>query len=345
LTGSPAGASGGEGNGTDAPASGGQPPPSNAPGLFSLEGRAVPALYLVGWLASLVGAASIFVSFGAAGSGTAAAPWLFLLGLVFLSLGFLSATGSQAVERARRTDLAYRGPSPVLAFALVVVVTMLATLVVLAPLSALGLDASSPVATTISLAITAVVYLLVVRAFVVAQGALSWRDMGIGQPAGAAARELVMGMLLAAPVLVVTLAVGLLLSLWLAPPPSPLPPAGDPAGLALNLLAAAVLAPLGEELFFRGFTTTAWARAVGPRRAILQGAVFFAVAHVVTLFDVSFGEGVQRALYSFLALLPVAIALGWVFLARRSLWASIGLHSAFNGLQVILAFAAAGALR
>jgi membrane protease YdiL (CAAX protease family) len=36
----------------------------------------------------------------------------------------------------------------------------------------------------------------------------------------------------------------------------------------------------------------------------------------------------------------VALMLGWVFLQRRSLPASIGLHGAFNGIQVLLLAAA-----
>ena len=110
-----------------------------------------------------------------------------------------------------------------------------------------------------------------------------------------------------------------------------------------NLVSAAILAPIGEELFFRGFATTAWARALGPAAAIVRGAVFFAFAHVLTLFDASFETGAQRALFSFLALLPVAVALGWVFLRRRSLYAAIGLHGAFNGIQLLLLLAATGA--
>jgi membrane protease YdiL (CAAX protease family) len=78
--------------------------------------------------------------------------------------------------------------------------------------------------------------------------------------------------------------------------------------------------------------------------AIVRGAVFFAFAHVLTLFDASFAVGAQRALFSFIALLPPGIALGWLFLSRRSLYASIGLHGAFNGIQVVLAFLAASAL-
>jgi membrane protease YdiL (CAAX protease family) len=39
----------------------------------------------------------------------------------------------------------------------------------------------------------------------------------------------------------------------------------------------------------------------------------------------------------------VGIALGWVFLSRRSLYAAIGLHAAFNALQVLALFLAASA--
>ena len=43
-------------------------------------------------------------------------------------------------------------------------------------------------------------------------------------------------------------------------PESPLPPTGTTEGLLLNLLTAAVLAPIGEEVFYRGFALTAWLR-------------------------------------------------------------------------------------
>ena len=107
----------------------------------------------------------------------------------------------------------------------------------------------------------------------------------------------------------------------------------------LNLVSASILAPLGEEVFFRGYTTTAWARAFGARGAILRGALFFAIAHVSTLVSSSFATGASAALTQFLGLLPAGIALGWVFLARRSIWASMGLHAAFNGLQLVLLYA------
>ena len=40
--------------------------------------------------------------------------------VVILGAGLIAAAGSQAVERGRRSELAYRGPSPVLAFVVVV---------------------------------------------------------------------------------------------------------------------------------------------------------------------------------------------------------------------------------
>jgi membrane protease YdiL (CAAX protease family) len=123
-----------------------------------------------------------------------------------------------------------------------------------------------------------------------------------------------------------------------------LPVASDLGGLLANLLSAAVLAPIGEEVFFRGFATTAWARSSGAGRAIVRGALFFALAHVVTLVDATFAEGAQRALYSFIVLLPVSVALGWLFLGRRSLYASIGLHAAYNAINVLVLVAATGAV-
>jgi membrane protease YdiL (CAAX protease family) len=313
------------------------------PSTFSLEGRRVPALYLLGWVGSVMGLAVLLVSFMAAGTG--AARWLFLTGLVVLGLGLIFAAGSQAVERSHRTDLPYRGPSPVLAFATAIAITLIGIVVVLAPLSALGMDATTPAATALSLLVTLLAYVATIRLLVVGPGSLSWADMGVRRPDAAAARDLLVGGVVALPVLVVTIALSLVLGMFLERTPSPLPQAGDVGGLLFNLVSAAVIAPIGEELFFRGFATTAWARSLGAAwPAIIRGALFFAIAHVITLFDASFGTGAQRALFSFVALLPAGVALGWVFLSRRSLYAAIGLHATFNGIQVLLAFAAAGAL-
>jgi len=264
---------------------------------------------------------------------------------VVLGLGLIFAAGSQAVERSHRTELPYRGPSPVLAFAVAIAITLLGIVVVLAPLTALGMDATTPAATALSLVVTLFAYVVTIRLLVVGPGSLSWAEMGVRRPDAAAVRDLLTGAVFALPVLVLTIALSILLGAFLERSPSALPQSGDLGGLLFNLVSAAVIAPIGEELFFRGFATTAWARSLGSAwPAIARGAVFFAIAHVLTLFDASFATGAQRALFSFVALLPAGVALGWLFLSRRSLYAAIGLHAAFNGIQVLLAFAAAGAL-
>lgn len=327
---------GGDGRPPAEPAQPGDPatavPP--LPSTFSLEGRTAPGLYLVGWIACLIGLGLLVISFAANVPG--AGQWLFLASMVLLAIGLVGVAGSQAIERGRRPDLAYRGPSPVLAFLLVVVLTLIALIAILSPLSSLGLDAGSPLATVLNLLLMTLLYAAVIRLLVVGPGALSWSEMGVVRPGARSLGDLAAGVLLALPVLLATLLLAGLLGRFLVPAPSPLPEATDLAGVVANLLAAAVLAPIGEELFFRGFATTAWARAAGPRAAIVRGAVFFALAHVAPLFATSFAVGVQQALFSFLAYLPVGLALGWLYLGRRSLYAPIGLHAAFNAIQVLL---------
>lgn len=302
---------------------------------LSLEGRAVPGVYLIAWILVILGGGFLFVSFATNVAGVAG--WLFLLGALFTGLGVVAGAGSQAIERSRQAGLPFHGPSPVLVFVGVVALTFVFLIAVLAPLSALGLDARSPLATLLNLVITAALYIGLVRMLVVGTGAFTWADMGITRLDGAGLRELLLGAALAVPVLVITLALGLVLGQVLEPAPSTLPAAADVAGLVVNLLAAALVAPLGEEIFFRGFATAAWARAVGPRSAIVRGTIFFGLAHVFTLFDASFAQGAQHALSAFLLLVPPGLALGWVYLRRGSIWAPIGLHAAFNAIQVILA--------
>src|SRR4029078_433476 len=98
--------------------------------------------------------------------------------------------GSMPIERCSRTDLAYHGPTRVLAFLAVVALTPLAQIVVLAPLSSLGLDVRSPLATTINLAVPTLLYGGGVRRVVVGTGGLRWGEMGVVRPGAAQLRDL-----------------------------------------------------------------------------------------------------------------------------------------------------------
>jgi hypothetical protein len=119
-------------------------------------------------------------------------------------------------------------------------------------------------------------------------------------------------------------------------PSSPLPPAGDAPGMLANLVAAAIIAPLWEEAFFRGFVTTAWARTAGPRAAIVRGAAFFALIHVIPLAGTDLGAFAGAALIAFVVRLPVGLVLGWVFLRRGTLIAPVALHATYNAIPLLL---------
>src|SRR4051812_30799955 len=313
-----------------------QPTP-RIPGLgtFTIEGRKAPALFVVGWLATILGTGILIIGF--AGPRGLAPALLVLVGLVVLSIGLVSAAGSQAIER-RAGGALYAGPSPVLLFMASVAVSSVGASLVALVGRTVGLDPDSLATTIIVLAVIQLTYLGLTRLLVVGTGALSWTEMGyrpIGRPALA---EIATGMTYAIPVIVVTVIIA-----WIATtilpvtPESPLPATGTTGGLLLNLLGGAVLVPIGEETIFRGVATTAWQRTNGTQRAIVQGALFFAIVHVLQVGGTGPAQALALAIVAFVTRVPVGLALGWLFLSRRSIWASIGLHAGFNGLLLILA--------
>ena len=77
------------------------------PGLstFTIEGRAAPGLFVVGWLASIAGLGLVLIG-ALAPSGL----FLYFLGPALLTIGLIAGAGSQAIERRARGS-AYAGPS------------------------------------------------------------------------------------------------------------------------------------------------------------------------------------------------------------------------------------------
>ena len=120
-------------------------------------------------------------------------------------------------------------------------------------------------------------------------------------------------------------------------PPSPLPPTGTAVGLALHLLAGAVIGPLAAETLFRGAALPAWLRVIGPASAITRTAVLFAAPHVLQVGGDTFGQAAGLAFVATVARLPVAFALGWLYARTRSIWAPVGLHAAFNAILITIA--------
>ena len=75
---------------------------------------------------------------------------------------------------------------------------------------------------------------------------------------------------------------------------------------------------------------------MGVPRGLVRGALFFALVHVLTISGDTAGEALAVAAAAFLGRVPVALALGWLFVRRSTIWAPLGLHATFNGVLLIL---------
>jgi uncharacterized protein len=301
---------------------------------FTIVGRHAPGLFVVGWLSTLLGAGFVgIVAFGIPGL---AGSVLFLIGLLAASVGLVLLGGSQAVER-RAAGEAYAGPSPVLVFLAVLSISRLAGFVVGLPLSLVAASIPIPVGDLIAEILQAGVFLGVVALMVVGPRALAWREMGLRRWSGEAARGLLGGATFAGPMILVTAVVGYVaVQIAGVAPASPLPPTGTTLGLALHLVAGAAIAPVAEEVLFRGFALTAWRRSGGATRAIVLSSVFFVLGHVLFVGGDSFRDSASLAFVGGVVRVPIAFALGWLYVRSGSLWGPIGLHAAFNGILIIL---------
>ena len=321
----------------DAPGAGSPttPPPAR-PGLslFTIEGRAAPGLFVVGWLASISGLALVLI-----GAFAPSGLLLYFLGPVMLTIGLVAGSGNQAIERRVRGS-AYAGPSPYLVFATIVAAVFAVGAVVgLGLHSVLGSTVvPGYVVNLIGVGIQAAVFLGILRLTVVGTGALSWAEMGWRRFDTDAARDLLLGVLVTLPVISLTAVVANgLVAIFNQVPESPLPPTGVAAGVVVQLIAGAIIAPIAEEAVFRGFAITAWQRTVGERGALIRSSLVFAFAHVITVSGDTLPQVGGLIAVGFATRLPVAVALGWLYLRTRSIWAPLGLHMAFNAVLLVLA--------
>jgi membrane protease YdiL (CAAX protease family) len=318
------------------------PDPSSAsaprarPGLstFTIEGRAAPGLFVVGWLAALAGVGLCLIGVLASN-----AVFFYLLGPTLLTIGLVAGAGNQSIERRAR-GFAYAGPSPYLVLGAIV-----AAVYAVAAAVAFGLDlimdpsvVSPPAINLLAILVQALVYFGIIGLTVVGTNALSWREMGWVRPDPSQVRNLLFGAATAIPVIGFTAIVSnVLVGIFQTVPESPLPPTGTTSGLLLQLLAGAVIAPIAEEAVFRGFAISAWERTVGATGAIVRSSLIFALAHVIEVRGGSVEEAAALIVIGFVTRLPVAVTLGWLFVRTRSIWASLGLHIAFNATLLLLA--------
>lgn len=97
------------------------------------------------------------------------------------------------------------------------------------------------------------------------------------------------------------------------------------AGFAFAVLFIVVLAPLGEEVFFRGFVYKGFRRRWGAGRAMLLSSMIFAVFHIEPLL--------------FLPMFIIGMILSALFEYRRSLAPNILLHGLNNLIALLATYA------
>jgi membrane protease YdiL (CAAX protease family) len=90
------------------------------------------------------------------------------------------------------------------------------------------------------------------------------------------------------------------------------------SNLILNILISIVLAPLIEEVLFRGFLLNRWATKWGLRAAILAAAVVFGAMHIDGIIGASL----------------FAVCMSLLYLKTRALWAPMVTHGLNNAVAI-----------
>lgn len=92
----------------------------------------------------------------------------------------------------------------------------------------------------------------------------------------------------------------------------------------LFLLGGAVAAPIGEEVFFRGFLYNALKFRFNVPVAIIVSGLLFALVHISPL--------------ALIVIFPMGMLLAYVYEKTQSLWVTILIHIVNNGVALILAW-------
>ena len=93
------------------------------------------------------------------------------------------------------------------------------------------------------------------------------------------------------------------------------------SNLILILLTVSVLVPVAEEFFFRGIMLQGLLQNYSSRRALLTGALFFALYHLNP--------------WQFLAAFFGGLVMGWIYYRNGNLLHAVLLHGLYNALPVL----------
>ena len=295
---------------------------------------------------------------------------------IVAAVGLIGLALAQARQRRADGWRDYSGPSPFLAGGALLATLEALGLPLQLALKSAQVDLESAAATLALLLIYLGTYIAIVHFLTVRTGALTWRDIAhpqrlapssddwtasgpvpewtrrwseaVGawrsQASGARIGDFLVPMAMVVPLLLASNILSALMLIVLGLQPSDIvtqvsTPLNDVDRL-LTFIALAVVAPLGEEIFFRGFATNAWGRSLGRYSTIARASLFFAFIHVINVTTTDASISWRAAVFNFGARVPVAIALTWLYMRRRSIVASGTLHFGYNGLITLLSFVA-----
>lgn len=305
------------------------PHPTIGAAMVSMPRWPGPVLAIGGALLAVIslGAGSLALDGQLGETDPVVLAWLTIAGALAFTAGLLYSAVRQLRVRRFLAPERYRGPSVLVLLALVLVLASVIT----APF---GADAAALLLGSGQLTLLGSVVLLVSTqaALLLVSWLLVFRPNAMAAlprfPEPDPARAVRMGLgwgvvawigasLASAAVVAVLEALGLEIE----------PQAAEQAlGLVepwVAVLAIVILAPIAEELFFRGIVFNAYLRERGPRLAYIGSAALFAVIHL-----------------SIVALLPIfllGLALAWVYDRTGSLLAPIVMHAVVNGISVAIA--------
>ena len=100
---------------------------------------------------------------------------------------------------------------------------------------------------------------------------------------------------------------------------------GGPLGVTLTVLLLVVIAPIAEEVVYRGVLLSALTDRWGPLVGLAVSAVVFSAVHLSPV--------------GFVPLAVAGVLFGWLYMKSRSLWVALVAHAAYNALGVLALFA------
>lgn len=251
---------------------------------------------------------------------------LLILGAVLLVCGCLLNLGRGLVVRRSLPAPRYRGGSIGVMLLLAAVVANAVSFAFSDDLLVVmtGTGSLSDFGTLVLLTILQVSLMVITAVFVLWPGALAGTDFF----SGSTPRAIVTGVLWGVPAWVVATLLAAVVARLLAlfgiqPQPQAARQFIDLADPWIAMLATVVVAPIAEELFFRGVALNAWAREYGVRRAVVLSALLFALIHL--------------SLAAFIPIFVLGLLLAVIYRRTGNLASNIALHATFNAIGVALA--------